>query len=376
MLVLLTLGLLLGGLVAVYWIGSALERKRFSASATGLLVLEDCDADFRTPPFEDAIITFGANGKPVRKVTGLNIAETVGGCRSLSVAKDGRFFTVCENVAQKLTAHQLDTGKRLWSLDGAFNSATISQNGTVYALTSSGTIYGKDILLIDQNGRIVRQAPVGGFDLALDDERKVLWLAGKNIKKCDLDCKQLFEINCIGWCAVSLDVSLDGSVWVAKREHPNVVQSTNRLLKLSSEGQMLKAIGLPFSPSCVRVDSSDGSIWATGVVVQESAIRRLLDATERRIGRLPIGNKIRELLTGPRVWFRTRKYDQNGGVLCEVRQGGFSLEIDQADGSLWIGGRQKVYHYSRRGTILGQGSGISPDQKYVAIVPERREHKP
>ena len=361
--------------MAIYWFedDGAFGRKSFSASAARLLVLEDCDSDFRTPPFEDAVITFGANGKPARKVTGLNICETVGGCRSLSVDKDGRFFTVCENARQKLTAHKLDTGEQLWSLDGEFNSATVSQNGMVYALTSSGTIYGKEILLIDQNGRIIRQASVAGFDLAVDDERKVLWLVGKNIKKCDLECNLLFEINCIGWCAVSVDLNLDGSVWVSERQHPNVTGSTNRLIRISPEGQVLKAVGLPFSPLCLRVDRSDGGVWVTGVEAQESAIRHLLDAIEKRTGRLPIGKTIRELLTRPHVWSRTHKYDQNGARVCEMGQGGFSLEIDQADGSLWIGGREKIYHYSRRGAILGQARGISADQKYIAVVPEHRE---
>src|SRR5436190_22675381 len=144
----LAVGLSVGGLAAVYWSveRGVLNTKGFSISAARLLVLEDCYSEFRTPPFEDAVITFGANGKPVRKVTGLNIYGGIGGCRCLSVAKDSRFFTVCENVGHNLTAYQLNTGERLWSLDGEFTSATVSENGVIYALTSSGTILGKQIL--------------------------------------------------------------------------------------------------------------------------------------------------------------------------------------------------------------------------------------
>ncbi len=355
------------------------RRGGFSTSAVGLLVLEDCDRDFRTPPFEDAVVTFGAHGKPVRKVSGLNIAETVGGCRSLSVAKDGGFFTVCENVKQKLTAYQLNTGERLWSLNGDFTSATVSQNGATYALSSgdltSGTIYGKQTLLIDREGKIAKRAPLAGFDLVLDEQRNALWLVGKNIKKCDLELKALLEVNPIRWCAVSVDVNPDGSVWVAERQHPDVTQSTNRLLRISPEGQLLKAVGLPFSPLCLRVDGLDGSVWVTGVASQQSVARRLLEAIEKRTGRLPIGKTTREFLTRPRVWSRTRKYDQNGALLREIGRGGFSLDIDQASGSLWIGGKQKVYHYSRQGTLLGQARGVAPDQKYVAVVPGHGQHK-
>jgi hypothetical protein len=380
-LVLPGLGLVVVGLVIVYWTGGEglFHRESFSTAAVGLLVLEDCDSNFRTPPFEDAVITFGASGKPVRKVTGLNIAETVGGCRSLSVAKDGLSFTVCENVSKKLTAYQLNTGERLWSLNGDFTSATVLQNGTTYALTSDGTIYGKEVLLIDRAGKIARQAAAGGFDLVSDENRNALWLVGKNIKKCDLELKVLLEVNSIRWCAVSVDVSPDGSVWVAEREHPQVAQSTDRLLKISPDGQELKAVGLPFSPLCLRVAHSDGTVWVTGVASEPSVSQRLLDATEKLTGRLPIGKKIREFLSRPRVWFRTRNYDQKGALLCEIRRGGFSLDIDQANGSLWVGGREKVYHYSRQGTLLGQASGVSPDQKYVAVVPGQgklNEHAP
>ena len=368
---LLAIVLLLGGVVAVYWSGDigVFQGKGLFTSAAGVLVLEDCDSDFRTPPFEDAVILFGPNGKPVRKVGGLNICETVGGCRSLSVARDGRFLTVCQNVGRKLTAYQLNTGERLWSLDGEFTSATVSQNGMVYALASAGTIHGKDALVIDQEGRVVRQASVGGFDLAVDADRNVLWLVGNNIKKCDLELNVLLELNLIRWCAVSVDLDRDGSVWVAERQHPDVAQSTNRILKISPAGQVLKTVGLAFSPLCLRVDRSDGSVWVTGVAFQQSASQRLLGSIEKRTGRLPTGKGLRDFLTRPRVWSRTHRYDQNGALQREIGRGGFSLDIDQADGSLWIGGSEKVYHYSRQGTALGQSGGVSSNQKYIAVVP-------
>ena len=146
-------------------------------------------------------------------------------------------------MGNQLSAYQLNTGERLWTLKREFTSATVSPDGLVYALTSGdaipGGIYGKQTLVIDPKGQVVRQALVGGFDAALDAERKVLWLAGKNIKKCDLELKVLFEINSIRWCAVSVDLNRDGSVWVAERQHPDVAQSTNCILKISPAGSVL-----------------------------------------------------------------------------------------------------------------------------------------
>jgi len=372
--------ILLGGLIALYWRGdiAVFQGKRAFTTAAGVLVLEDSDSDFRTPPFEDAVIMFGSNGKPVRKVGDLNICETVGGCRSLSVAEDGRFFTVCENVGNKLTAYQLKTGEQLWSLKGGFTCATMSQNGMVYALTSPGPIYGEQTLVID-GGRIARQASVGGFDLAVDANRNVLWLVGNKIKKCDLELRVLLEVNPIRWCAVSVDLNRDGSIWVAERQHPDVAQSTNRILRISSSGQILKTVGLPFGPLCLRVDRSDGSVWVTGIAWRKSAGQRLLDSIEKHTGRMSTGKWVRDVLTRPAVWSRTHKYDENGALQWEIGQGGHSLDIDQVDGSLWIAGRKNVYHYSRQGTKPAQFSGMSSSQKYIVVVPgsdQNEQHAP
>jgi hypothetical protein len=365
---------LLGGLVAFFWFADvSLFPGKGLDSPAGVLVLEDSDSDFRMPPFEDKVILFESNGKAADKITGLNIAETVGGCRSLSIAPDGSFFTVCENVGNQLSAYQLNTGERLWTLKGEFTSAIVSPEGLVYALTSGdsipGTIYGKEMLVIDQRGQIVRQGLVGGFDVALDAERKVLWLVGKNIKKCDLELKVLFEINSIGWCAVSVDLERDGSIWVAERQHPDVAQSTNRIFKISHAGSVLNSVGLPFSPVCLRVDRSDDSVWVTGGEAEKSPTSRALGSIEKRTGRLAIGKSLREFAMRPHVWSGTHRYDSNGVLQRKIDRGGFSLDIEQTDGSVWIGGRERVYHYSRQGKILGRSRGGSSDQKYVVVVP-------
>jgi hypothetical protein len=160
---------------------------------------------------------------------------------------------------------------------------------------------------------------------------------------------------------------------VAEREHPNVTGSTNRIFKLSTEGKILKTIGLPFSPGCLRVDRSDGSVWVTGGKAQKTGIHKLLDSIEQRTGRLPNGKGAHDYLTRYRGWSRTHKYDQGGALLRDIDQGGFTLGIDPVDGSLWIAGRGKVFHYSREGMQLGQsGSGaLSDSQSYIVVVPDK-----
>jgi len=362
--------ILLGGLIAAFSsYSSARAQDPGARTAAKFLILDDCDTDFRTPPFEDAALVFDANGKTLRKLGDLNICQTIGGCRALSLAADGRVFVVCQNVGDKLAAYETDTGKRLWGIDGKFNSATISPAGTIYALTSSGTIYGEKTLIVNQGGQIVKEAKVGGFDLVLDSGREALWIVGKKITKCDLDLNLLLEADGISWCAVSVDVDAEHSVWVAERQHPNVAQSRNRILKIAPGGWTKKVVDLKLDPFCLRVDRADGSVWVTGIEVRPQLTERVLDSIEKRSGRLEIGKGARDLLTKPHVLYKTQKYDASGMLLHEIDHGGHSLDIDQADRSVWIAG-DKVYHYSSKGAALSRFTGVSVEQKYIAVVPE------
>ncbi len=47
----------------------------------------------------------------------------------------------------------------------------------------------------------------------------------------------------------------------------------------------------------------------------------------------------------------------------------------QTDGSLWIGGSEQVYRYSRQGTMLGRSGEAPSHQKYVAVVPGNGQSK-
>ena len=362
----------MGGLILLFWNSDfALFPHQHSST---VLVLEDCDTDFRKPPFEDAVTVFGPNGESSRLITNLNICQTIGGSRCLSVSHDGRFFVVCEIVGKHLKAYETQTGKELWSVDGEFTAATVARDGRVFAVQSAGTIYGEKTFIIDPNGRISASADVAGFDMALDEPRGTLWLVGKTIRKCTLDLKLVQEIKPIGWCASSVDVNADGSIWVTERDHPDVKQSTNRLLRIDASGQITKTLGLTWSPGCVRVDHSDESIWVTGFDVRKSATTRVLESIERKTGRLPLGKKSREFLTRWSVRPETGKFDANGIQLRRISQAGHTLEIDSSDQSVWLAtGKNKIIHYSRDGKKLGVLGGVSHEEKYIAVIPQKPE---
>jgi DNA-binding beta-propeller fold protein YncE len=293
----------------------------------------------------------------------------------LSAAPNGQFFVACENVPNHITAYETQTGKQLWRLDGAIrsdgtmHSATVSSDGLVYALTSTGTIYGDETLVINTNGHIKTRAKIGGFDLVLDEQRKVLWTVSSKIKKCDLDLNVLWEGNIIGWCAVSVDLNSDGSIWVAERRHGEVKGSQDRLLKISPDGVLLKTVTLDFSPMCLRVNPADGTLWVTGSGYRESKSSRVLRWIEKRTGRLPIGTGARDFLMRGHTWPRTDRRDPAGNLLQRFKECGHTLAIDPADNSVWVAGYGNLRHYSSDGHKQGRLRGFSDSQSYVVVFP-------
>ena len=358
------------GMIAAFWGDRVVDWFQAPDLALSrILVLADCDEDFRTAPFDDQVFAFDSRGQATPKVRGLNICETVGGPRMLTTSTDGKMFLVCENVANHLTAYNTQTGARLWRLDGEFTSATVAPDGTTYAVISSGTIYGDQLVVIDQKGEITNKAKLGGQDVVLDPERRVLWSVGSDIKKCALDLTLLRNMIPIPWCAVSVDINPDGSIWVAERQHSQVSLSSNRLLHVSASGMWItKAMDLDFTPFCLRVDRSDGSFWVTGVGGGKSVSERVLEKIEKRTGRLPLG-KLRAVLTRSRGWTRTHKYDSEGKLLCKIKHGGDTLDIDPTDGSIWIAGRQRIFHYTRNGKRISRFPGVAGDQTHIVVVP-------
>ena len=78
-----------------------------------ILVLDNCDSDYKVPPFTDSVLFLSSEGKIISQISGLNIAQNIGSNRAISVSQDGQFFVVCENVADKISAYNIPTGTPL-----------------------------------------------------------------------------------------------------------------------------------------------------------------------------------------------------------------------------------------------------------------------
>ncbi len=323
-----------------------------------VLILDDSDDDFQTAPFDDAVILLTAKGHVAHRIGGLNVCETIGGCRAIMASLDGRSLIVCENVADRITAYEIGTGNPLWSLPGEFTAAVV-HGDTVYALRTAGRIYGKEILAIDSHGGILRQANLAGFDIAVDPNANVLWLVGDDIKKCDTHFNTLWRIDPIQWCASSVDVASDGSAWVAERAHVHT-GGTNRLLHIAPDGTIASTIPVDMSPTCVRVDPSEKSVWVSGVCIRKDRRLRVVMRNWPHV----IGYRDNYKISGWRVY----KYSMQGQLLWRSNDGGESLDLDPSDGSVWIGGRTKVRHCSRDGVELHTYDCLSSGQKWTCIV--------
>lgn len=304
------------------------------------------------------VLLLNNKGEVVNRIKGLSICQSIGDNRAISVSEDGRFFVICEHdVVNKITAYDLPTGIEVWSLAGSFRSAAIAQ-GVTYALTSGDTIYGSGITAIDSTGNIIKQSEeASGFDIVVDPNANCLWLVGGDIKKCDMNLNVVKTIDPITWCAVSVDICSDGSIWVAEREHPDEAGSQNRLLNISSKGKILQNVPLKdLSPMCVRVNKSNGSVWVTGGLcpIRKRLTFRQWPPWRRR----PSG------YIGP----RTQKYSSKGKLLLEIKRGGHSIDIDPSDGSVWIADRTQLLHYSSEGKKLETCDEVSDDSKCITIV--------
>jgi len=329
-----------------------------------LLVLEDADSDYSTPPFDDTVRLVNSSDQVVRTSSNYNICETIGGCRAVSADERGEFFVVCENVAERITQCEIATGNPVWSLEGEFTAAAISK-GLTYALTGSGTIYGDSLMVIDPSGTILNKIKAGGFDLVVDRNRDVIWLVGRDIRKYDIDLKPLLTLSPITWCAVSADLAQDGSLWVVESEHPDVAGSRDRLLNVSPRGAITMTIPLDITPKCVRVDRTSNRIYVTG-----HRISTRMRPTIKFDGYIPRIKKRRKF---KHEGSRTHCYSAKGGLLYDVSRGGNSIAVDTSDGSVWIAGESKLFHYSRSGKKLDACNQVSDGQKWIATVPDSKE---
>ncbi len=326
-----------------------------------VLVLDNYNIDSKLmePGLGDKVHMLNSKGERIRNGFGLKIGPSWAGCRIISVSNDGSKFVVCEKEDQKLTMYDTATGEVLWSLKGIFKSAVITEK-LIYAVNTD------NVFAIDNTGTIVKKSNYGGLDIAADTKHACVWIVGLDIKKCGMDLLAMIDIpltvKVAEAGAFSVDVCSDGSVWVAERDVYDRYDKKNKIVKISPDGVILKSIELDFVPMCVRVDDFEGGVWVTGAFKQRRDFFTFQEEWPQTLDELYD-------LVKTNTQTVTCKYDSQGNLLTRINQGGYSLDIDPVDDSLWLAAADRIAHYSRTGELINEYTEVSTAQKWLAVVP-------
>lgn len=348
-----------------FYLTGCSEKKPSQKYSANVLVLDDCDDDnnAQTPPGGDRVLILDPNCELLDTIDGLQVKTRFGENKPLSISEDGRFFAVCENSAKKVTVFSTSTGQEYWSKswpDKTMNSVKFVNN-TLYASNQT------TLMVMDIGKKSVKE--INGFwggtwiDLVFDKKNKCFWAAGSVVTKYNKEFEPVFQISSI--CdrkiaaAFSIDVTSDGSVWIAVREVIAKDGLENKLLKISPEGDITKTIQLDVCPYCLSVDQSDDSIWVTGMTSSK-------DYTK-------VGDEWPETLTelnetiASDIKTYTHKYNSEGDRIVEMEKGGYSIAIDPFDKSVWIAGRNSIIHSSGSGDIINEYNNVSKQYKWIAL---------
>jgi hypothetical protein len=232
----------------------------------GIVVLDDCDPDFRGKVvYQDNLTFIDPAGKLGFRVEGLNCCESIGSNHMIAGDPKRGWVWVVENVGHRIRKFDRD-GKELLVLENIHASALAVDpfTGDLWVLTSTGTIHGEKTVVFDANGHQLAVHDVSGWDIAYDRKSKSFWIAGQNLAKVS-DGKVVVQKRITTWCASSLAVHpASGRVWVAVREHSQVANSRNELLAFDNDGNLQQTIALgDKGPFHVSIDGRDGAVWLT-----------------------------------------------------------------------------------------------------------------
>lgn len=220
-----------------------------------LWLLWDSDPDYSNPPFDDSLVLLNDIGAIGTSVTDINFSETIGGRRYLVTNPDGEGCWVALGG--------------LWRCNNMGDRSSVYSNVENVCVDEEGTVYGLSYSLLsvfNQEGTLLNTQYFGslGTDLVASARNNCLWTVGKDIRLYDCNLVHQFTIDPVAWYAVSVDIGQDGSAWIVERLHEQVSGSIDRLMRVTTSGEIAENIELSFKPSCVRVDRATGVVWMTG----------------------------------------------------------------------------------------------------------------
>lgn len=275
-----------------------------------ILVLDDCDPDFRgKEQYEDSLTALDPTGNVQFRVTGLNGCQSIGSSRLIAGDPTRGHIWVVETVGHRLLQFDRAGRQRLGIPHIMANSLAVDpETGNVWVVVTRGTIYGTGVDVYDPSGTKVAAYPVRGYDICYDPKGKAFWLAGKELTKVSAAKGDvLFQTDIAVWCSSSVAVHpTTGRVWVTVRKHSQIAASANRLLAFDNNGTERFAVELDDAiPFNVSIDPGTGDGWVT--ILRHSVRRYTAD------GKLVAEHEVTGAFTavapgvGGDVWVVTQK---------------------------------------------------------------------
>jgi len=287
----------------------------------GILILDNCDGEFRGKEKYDNNLTYiDSAGKLGFRVSGFNGCESIGSNHLIATDPGRDCAWVLEIVGNRI--HKYDrAGKELLVIRDVKASALAvdPETGNLWVLTSSGTIYGDKTVVFDPKGQQVATHDVRGYDIAYDMKSKAFWIAGQKLTKVNAGKGEVaFSADITTWCASSVAVhAATGQVWVAVRQHPQVAGSNNELLGFDSDGTRKHTIALgDRTPFHVCVEPKTGAVWVT---LFHKAVQR---------------------------------YSAEGKLEAEHALEGLATQVDSGSGAVWVVTSGAAVRINSKGEVL------------------------
>jgi hypothetical protein len=290
------------------------------ARGSGILVLDNCDDQYEDQDeYHDNLTMFGSYGKQRFRVSGFNNCQLIGSFHLIATDRKRECVWVLENVAMRIRRFNL-AGKETQSIPNVRASAIAidPDTGNVWALTNINAIDAGATVVFSPEGKVVARHNVCGWDIVYDPKAKAMWTAGKDLTKIDVKTGAVSLATPIAlWCSSSIDVDPNtGDVWVAVREHPEVLGSSNQLLKFNADGKELVAIPMgEKSPFRVSVDSVNASVW----------VANFKKSVER--------------------------YSSEGALEKEIAIAALAVQVDPAGGDAWVVTPTETVRVAPKGTV-------------------------
>ena len=300
-----------------------------------LAIVDNADTRTGRATSQDRFAIYDVDGDGLRlerDANDLHISRTIGGFRRVFATQD--VIARTEDVARRLVVTDWD-GAPVLERQGEFRAVWVTADASrVYA--TRGWQLGRMELTIFELGEAVTEETfsAGGFDLAVDEQRDVLWTVGFGVRKVDLQAMDVVaSYDEFVWAAVSIDVADDGSVWVAERAHSQQ-GGADEVHHFDPDATWIDSFSPGGRPHCVRIDRTTGDVW---VAHSGGLTRRASDGTIHRF-------------EGASMW-----------TLAVVP----GVGVWAAGGTL----NTQVVLVDRDGVQLREIHGMSEDQKYIVLIP-------